>query len=61
MHRGYTREAYISLVNRAREIIGRGSPEGISLGISSDFISGFCGETEEDHQVYITSRLRFFL
>jgi len=44
MGRGYTREAYLDLVRRARNIIG---PE---LELSSDFISGFCGETEEDHQ-----------
>jgi len=44
MRRGYTREAYLQLVERARTICG---PE---LEFSSDFISGFCGETEEDHQ-----------
>merc|ERR1712137_839905 len=43
MRRGHTREAYLELVHRAREII-----PGVS--ISSDFISGFCGETEEDHE-----------
>eukprot|EP01126_Amoeba_proteus_P053608 TRINITY_DN6542_c0_g1_i1.p1 TRINITY_DN6542_c0_g1~~TRINITY_DN6542_c0_g1_i1.p1 ORF type:complete len:384 (+),score=89.25 TRINITY_DN6542_c0_g1_i1:751-1902(+) len=43
MRRGYTREAYQNLIRRAREMI-----PGIS--ISSDFISGFCGETEEEHQ-----------
>jgi tRNA-2-methylthio-N6-dimethylallyladenosine synthase len=32
------------LVERARNIIG---PE---VELSSDFISGFCGETEEDHE-----------
>jgi MiaB/RimO family radical SAM methylthiotransferase len=42
MRRGYTREAYLELVHRAKEII-----PGVTL--SSDFISGFCGETEEDH------------
>ena len=42
MRRGYTREAYLKLVQRIREII----PE---ITFSSDFISGFVGETEEDH------------
>jgi len=44
MRRGYTKQAYLDLVARARSIIGP------RLEISSDFISGFCGETEEDHQ-----------
>ncbi|XP_056129175.1 CDK5 regulatory subunit-associated protein 1 [Lampris incognitus] len=43
MRRGYTREAYLDLVENTKRII-----PGVSL--SSDFISGFCGETEEDHQ-----------
>ncbi|KAL6465029.1 hypothetical protein MHYP_G00273460 [Metynnis hypsauchen] len=42
MRRGYTREAYLELVENIRKII-----PGVSL--SSDFITGFCGETEEDH------------
>uniref|UniRef100_A0A7S3D2G3 Uncharacterized protein n=1 Tax=Palpitomonas bilix TaxID=652834 RepID=A0A7S3D2G3_9EUKA len=42
MRRGYTREAYIELAERIRERV-----PGIS--ISTDMISGFCGETEEDH------------
>lgn len=49
MKRGYSRDAYLSLVERARLIIGAGSPEGVGLGLSSDFISGFCGETEDEH------------
>ncbi|XP_061687504.1 CDK5 regulatory subunit-associated protein 1 [Syngnathoides biaculeatus] len=43
MRRGYTRETYLELVQNIRNII-----QGVSL--SSDFISGFAGETEEDHQ-----------
>lgn len=43
MRRGYTREAYLKLVENIRKLI-----PGVSL--SSDFITGFCGETEEDHQ-----------
>ncbi|KAF7653037.1 hypothetical protein LDENG_00088100 [Lucifuga dentata] len=43
MRRGYTREAYLDLVENIKRII-----PGVSL--SSDFISGFCGETEEDHR-----------
>ncbi|XP_010181566.1 PREDICTED: CDK5 regulatory subunit-associated protein 1 [Mesitornis unicolor] len=43
MRRGYTREAYLELVYHVRDSI-----PGVSL--SSDFIAGFCGETEEDHQ-----------
>lgn len=42
MNRTYTREWYLSKVNRIREII----PD---CGLSSDFITGFCTETEEDH------------
>ena len=43
MQRGYSRECYISLIDRIREIIP-------SVGLSSDFIAGFCGETEEEHR-----------
>jgi tRNA A37 methylthiotransferase MiaB len=42
MRRGYTREVYDQLISRVREKI----PD---ITISSDFISGFCSETEEDH------------
>jgi len=42
MRRGYTREAYLELVQKIRNVI----PD---VGLSSDFITGFCGETEDDH------------
>lgn len=41
MRRGYTREAYIELVERIRTILP-------NVGLSSDFICGFCGETDEE-------------
>jgi tRNA-2-methylthio-N6-dimethylallyladenosine synthase len=43
MNRTYTREWYISKVDRIREILP-------GCGLSTDSITGFCGETEEDHQ-----------
>ncbi len=43
MNRTYTREWYIAKVNRIRELI----PD---CGLSTDMITGFCTETEEDHQ-----------
>ncbi|XP_063139213.1 mitochondrial tRNA methylthiotransferase CDK5RAP1 isoform X3 [Rattus norvegicus] len=42
MRRGYSREAYVALVHHIREAIP-------GVGLSSDFITGFCGETEDDH------------
>lgn len=42
MNRTYTREWYIAKVNRIREVM----PD---CGISSDVITGFCSEVEEDH------------
>ncbi|XP_003788286.1 CDK5 regulatory subunit-associated protein 1 [Otolemur garnettii] len=42
MRRGYSREAYVELIHHIRESIP-------SVSLSSDFIAGFCGETEEDH------------
>lgn len=47
MRRGYTREAYLELVSKIRSIV----PD---MGISSDFICGFCGETEEEHKDTLT-------
>lgn len=42
MRRGYTREAYDALVSHARRVI-----PGVAL--STDIITGFCGETEKEH------------
>jgi tRNA-2-methylthio-N6-dimethylallyladenosine synthase len=43
MNRTYSREWYIAKVDRIREIL----PD---CGISTDMITGFCTETEEDHK-----------
>lgn len=43
MRRGYSREAYLALVDHIRAILPQ-------VSLSSDFIAGFCGETEQDHR-----------
>eukprot|EP00041_Stephanoeca_diplocostata_P014795 m.279230 g.279230 ORF g.279230 m.279230 type:complete len:680 (+) comp19801_c0_seq5:291-2330(+) len=43
MGRGYARESYIALVERIRALVP-------GVTISSDFIAGFCGETDEEHR-----------
>jgi tRNA-2-methylthio-N6-dimethylallyladenosine synthase len=43
MRRTYTREEYLALTERAKELC-----PGVSL--STDIIAGFCGETEEQHR-----------
>ena len=43
MNRGYSREWYLEKINRIREILGD------ECGISSDMITGFCTEKEEEH------------
>lgn len=44
MNRTYDREWYIQKIDRIREILGE------DCGISTDMITGFCTETEEEHQ-----------
>lgn len=44
MNRTYDREWYINRVNAIRTILGD------ECGISSDMITGFCSETEEEHK-----------
>ena len=41
MRRNHTRESYLQLVDRIRHLIP-------SVALSSDFIAGFCEETEEE-------------
>ena len=43
MRRYYTREAYLNLVDLIRQKIPR-------IGLSSDFISGFCGESDSQFE-----------
>lgn len=47
MRRGYTREAYLGLVERIRSKL----PD---VALSSDFICGFCGETDDEFEDTIT-------
>lgn len=44
MNRTYDREWYMNKIDRIREILGE------ECGVSQDMITGFCTETEEDHQ-----------
>lgn len=44
MNRNYTREWYLNRVDAIRRILGN------ECGISSDMITGFCTETEDEHQ-----------
>ncbi len=43
MNRGYTRQDYVNRIEAIRRILP-------GCGISTDIITGFCGETEDDHQ-----------
>ena len=47
MNRGYSREWYFERMDRIMEIV----PD---CGLSTDIITGFCTETEEDHQDTLT-------
>lgn len=47
MNRGYTREQYMQRINSIRNIL----PD---AGISTDIITGFCSETEEEHKETIS-------
>jgi len=44
MNRGYSREWYLNKIARIREILGD------DCGISSDMITGFCSETDHEHE-----------
>jgi tRNA-2-methylthio-N6-dimethylallyladenosine synthase len=44
MNRGYSREWYLNKIASIRAILGE------DCGVSSDMITGFCSETEEEHQ-----------
>jgi tRNA-2-methylthio-N6-dimethylallyladenosine synthase len=54
MRRQYTAEHFVELVDRARETVP-------GLTLASDFIVGFCGETEADHEASLAllDRCRF--
>lgn len=47
MRRGYTREAYVDLIDHVRQTLP-------NVSLSSDFICGFCGETEEEFAETLT-------
>lgn len=47
MRRGYTREAYLELIKDVRVILS-------DVSLSSDFICGFCGETDEEFEETLT-------
>jgi tRNA-2-methylthio-N6-dimethylallyladenosine synthase len=48
MNRGYSREWYLDKIKSIRNILGE------ECGISSDMITGFCSESEAEHQDTLT-------
>ncbi|HMG92979.1 MAG TPA: tRNA (N6-isopentenyl adenosine(37)-C2)-methylthiotransferase MiaB [Chryseolinea sp.] len=48
MNRGYSRDWYLNKISKIREILGE------ECGISSDMITGFCSETDEEHRDTLT-------
>ena len=48
MNRGYSRAWYLQRVSKIKEILGD------DCGLSSDMITGFCSETEEEHSDTLT-------
>lgn len=54
MNRKYTVEQYLELIDQARKIVP-------GLSLAGDFISGFPGETEQDHQasLQLVQRVRY--
>ena len=56
MNRTYTREWYDAKINRIREVIP-------NCAISTDIITGFCSETDEEHQdtVSLMKQVRYEL
>jgi len=54
MRRQYTASQYVELIERARAFVP-------GIAIASDFIVGFCGETEQDHEATLRmiERCRF--
>ncbi|MEX0994089.1 MAG: tRNA (N6-isopentenyl adenosine(37)-C2)-methylthiotransferase MiaB [Balneolaceae bacterium] len=56
MRRPYTRKDYFELIDKMRRIIP-------GLSLSTDIITGFCGETEEEHQdtLSLLNRVRYDL
>ncbi len=54
MKRDYSREEFLNLVDRMREKVPH-------LGLSTDIITGFCGETDEEHEqtLSIMRQVRF--